>query len=99
MGSLFDRENRISVEYKDLPTHVVDAVVAIEDERFFSHHGVDIKRTAGAIVTYILNGGKSNFGGSTITQQLVKNITKDDDANWKRKVREWYRAYTLEKNR
>lgn len=97
MGSLFDRENRISVEYKDLPTHVVDAVVAIEDERFFSHHGVDIKRTAGAIVTYILNGGKSNFGGSTITQQLVKNITKDDDANWKRKVREWYRAYTLEK--
>lgn len=97
MGSLFDRENRISVEFKDLPTHVVDAVVAIEDERFFSHHGVDIKRTGGAIVTYILNGGKSNFGGSTITQQLVKNITKDSDATWKRKVREWYRAYTLEK--
>lgn len=97
MGSLFDRENRISVEYKDLPKHVVNAVVAIEDERFFSHHGVDIKRTGGAIVTYILNGGKSNFGGSTITQQLVKNITKDDDATWKRKVREWYRAYTLEK--
>lgn len=97
MGSLYDSENRISVEYKDLPTHVVDAVVAIEDERFFTHHGVDVKRTAGAIVTYVLNGGNSSFGGSTITQQLVKNIMKDDDVTWQRKIREWYRAYTLEK--
>ena len=97
IGSLYDSENRISVDYSKLPPYVVDAVVAIEDERFFSHHGVDIKRTGGAIVTYILNGGKSNFGGSTVTQQLVKNITKDDESSWKRKIREWYRAYSLEK--
>ena len=95
--SLYDEENRISVEYDDLPAHVIDAVISIEDERFFSHKGVDIKRTAGAIVTYILNGGNSDFGGSTITQQLVKKISDDDTKTWQRKVREWYRAYNLEK--
>lgn len=97
IGSLFDEENRISVEYKDIPKSVVDAVTAIEDERFFEHQGVDIKRTGAAIVTYVLNGGKSNFGGSTITQQLVKNLSKDDAKDWTRKIREWYRAYELEK--
>ncbi len=97
MFSLFDEENRISVEYKDIPTHVVDAIVAIEDERFFTHKGVDIKRTLSAIVTYVLNGGDSSFGGSTITQQLVKNVMDDKEKDWKRKVREWYRAYALEK--
>lgn len=97
IGALYDSENRISVEYKDLPKSVVDAVVAIEDERFFKHKGVDIKRTAGAIFTYIINGGKSSFGGSTLTQQLVKNLSKDDETSWTRKIREWYRAITLEK--
>lgn len=90
-------ENRIIADYKDMPQHFIDAVVSIEDERFFSHKGVDVKRTAGAIFTYIINGGKSNFGGSTITQQLVKNTMEDDDTTWQRKVREWYRAITLEK--
>lgn len=97
IGSLYDSENRISVEYKDIPENVVDAVVSIEDERFFKHKGVDVKRTAGAIFTFILNGGKSNFGGSTLTQQLVKNLSKDDETSWTRKIREWYRAINLEK--
>ena len=64
---------------------------------FFSHKGVDIKRTAGAIFTYITNNGKSDFGGSTITQQLVKNITKDKESSITRKIREWIRALKLEK--
>lgn len=97
IGTLYDSENRISIEYKDLPKSVVDSVVAIEDERFFKHKGIDVKRTAGAIFTYILNGGKSTFGGSTLTQQLVKNLSKDDETSWTRKIREWYRAYNLEK--
>lgn len=97
IATLYDVQNRVSAQYKDLPKNLVNAVVAIEDERFFTHKGVDVKRTAGAIVTYILNGGKSNFGGSTITQQLVKNITDDKESTWKRKIREWYRAYSLEK--
>ena len=96
IGKLFDSENRITIEYKDLPTHVVDAIVAIEDERFFTHKGVDLKRTVGAVFTYVVNGGKSNFGGSTITQQLVKNVTSDKESSWTRKIREWYRATVLE---
>ena len=57
---------------------------------------MDIKRTASAIITYVLHKGDSSFGGSTITQQLVKNITQDNDKAWQRKIREWYRAITLE---
>lgn len=96
IGAFFDLENRVTVEYDDIPEHVVDAVISIEDERFFKHNGVDIKRTAGAIFTYVTNGGKSSFGGSTITQQLVKNIKNDKEATWTRKIREWYRAIVLE---
>jgi len=72
------------------------AFVAIEDERFYEHDGVDIKRTAAATLTYVLNAGKSSFGGSTITQQLVKNLTEEDDRTWQRKVKEMARAYYLE---
>lgn len=96
MASLYDSENRIVVSFEDIPEDTVNAIVAIEDERFFSHHGIDIKRTLGAIVTYLANGGESSYGGSTLTQQLVKNITDDDEVAWQRKIREWYRAISLE---
>ena len=75
------------------------AYVAIEDERFREHDGVDIKRTAGAIFKTLI--GKKSFGGSSITQQLVKNITKDDTTDGmggiKRKIREWAKAYQVER--
>ena len=87
IGAFFDAENRVTVEYNDIPQSVVDAVVSIEDERFFKHNGVDLKRTVGAIFTYVTHGGKSSFGGSTITQQLVKNIKNDKEATWTRKIR------------
>ena len=96
MASLYDSENRIMVSYENIPKYTVDAVVAIEDERFFSHHGIDIKRTLGAIGSYVLNGGDSDYGASTLTQQLVKNITSDKERAWQRKIREWYRAIMLE---
>ena len=89
-------ENRYMISYDEIPKHLRDAVISIEDERFETHHGVDIKRTASAIVTYVLHKGNSSFGGSTITQQLVKNITQDNSKAWQRKIREWYRAITLE---
>ncbi|MDO4282998.1 MAG: transglycosylase domain-containing protein [Clostridia bacterium] len=94
---LYGLENRIPVEYKDLPNSVIDAVISIEDERFLTHKGIDIKRTLGAIFTYLKNGGNSSFGGSTITQQLIKNVTKDNETSIQRKIREWVRAYKLEK--
>lgn len=94
-------EKRQVISIDEMPEYLPKAYVAIEDERFEQHHGVDIKRTAGAIVTYVLNGGKSGFGGSTITQQLVKNITEEDDRGGIegviRKVKEWARAYNVEK--
>ena len=96
IGNLFDEENRVNVEYKNLPKTLVDAVVAIEDARFWTHNGVDAKRTLGAIFTYAVNAGDSSFGGSTITQQLVKNVTGDKESDWTRKIREWYRAISLE---
>lgn len=97
IGQMSSGENRLIVDYEDLPQNLIDAVVAIEDERFWTHKGVDIRRTGAAIVTYVLNRGNSSFGGSTITQQLIKNVTEDRETSWKRKIREWYRAYSLEK--
>ena len=96
-GEFHSSENRKRISYEDLPKYAIDAVIAIEDERYFTHHGVDLKRTLGAIFTYVINGGSSNFGGSTITQQLIKNSTNDKEGSWQRKIREWYRAVTLEK--
>ena len=96
IGSMSSGENRLIIDYEKLPQNLIDAVVSIEDERFFSHHGVDIKRTGAAIVSYVLHRGNSSFGGSTITQQLIKNVTEDKETSWKRKIREWYRAYMLE---
>lgn len=96
IGKMSAGENRLMIDYEDLPQDLIDAVVAIEDERFWTHEGVDIRRTGAAVVTYVLNRGNSSFGGSTITQQLIKNVTEDNETSWKRKIREWYRAYSLE---
>ena len=81
-------------DYDGIPHNLAMAFVSIEDKRFFEHDGVDWKRTFGAFVGMITNN--STFGGSTITQQLVKNITKDDDRKASRKVREIMRARYLE---
>ena len=97
MITLHGTENRIPVSYNDLPDNLVNAVISIEDERFFSHHGIDIKRTIAAAFTYITNGGSSSFGGSTITQQLIKNISNDNENSIARKIREWIRAIDIEK--
>ena len=94
---LYDTENRIWVSSSDIPENLKNAFVAIEDERFYSHMGIDVKRFAGAAIQYVTKKGSSSYGGSTITQQLVKNLTKDDDYSIKRKIQEAYRAICLEK--
>ncbi len=94
---LFDTENRIWVSSKEIPDHLKNAFVAIEDERFYSHSGVDIKRFMGAAIQYITKKGNSSYGGSTITQQLVKNLTQDDEYSVKRKIKEIYRAFNMER--
>lgn len=87
--------NRQNIDYDDIPSTLIDAYISIEDQRYFKHHGVDVKRTGGAILNYVTNRGASSFGGSTITQQLVKNLTGDDSNSISRKVKEWYYAYVL----
>lgn len=87
--------NRENINYDEIPQKLVNAYISIEDKRYFSHQGIDIKRTASAIFSYVIHRGSSSFGGSTITQQLVKNITGDDSATASRKVREWFYALIL----
>lgn len=92
---LFSSENRTWVSYNDIPSYLIEAFVSIEDERFWTHKGVDWKRTLGA--TFYFAIGKSSYGGSTITQQLIKNVTGDDDVTIQRKVKEIMTALELEK--
>lgn len=94
-------ENRTWVPIENMPEYLPKMFVALEDERFYSHKGVDIKRTAGATVGFIFGRGSSSYGGSTITQQLIKNTYKDDKdtglAGVQRKIREMARAINTEK--
>lgn len=93
---LHGNENREWTDFADIPEHVRNAAVAIEDERFYKHRGFDILSTSKAAFNYIFKRSTSR-GASTITQQLVKNLTGDSDKNVTRKVKEILRAVNLEK--
>ncbi|MEE1160791.1 MAG: transglycosylase domain-containing protein, partial [Acutalibacteraceae bacterium] len=80
-----------------VPQCLKDAFIAIEDERFDTHSGVDWKRTAAAVGNKLLKFDSSEFGGSTITQQLIKNVTNDKGRNAMRKFREIVRALLIER--
>ncbi len=91
---------RIATDIDKLPNYVKYAFVSIEDERFYSHEGVDYKRTGAAVLNLILSklgASDDSFGGSTITQQLIKNITHDDEHTMDRKMREIFSAMKFEK--
>lgn len=87
---------RVWVDYEDIPWYMEKALVAIEDKRFYEHKGVDWYRTAGAFVTMFAKMDTS-YGGSTITQQLIKNLTGKDDVTIQRKLTEIFGALELEK--
>ncbi len=88
-------ENRIDASWDEIPEDLKNAVIAVEDQRFRTHNGVDIKRILGALVTNLLNDNVQ--GGSTITQQLIKLTMLTSDQNYKRKLQEAYLALQLEK--
>lgn len=90
-------ENSEWCSYYELPNNLKNAFIAIEDHRFYEHNGVNWPRTIQATLSYIANFGRASFGGSTITQQLVKNLTGDNMVTPKRKIEEILRAQDLEK--
>lgn len=97
LASISRNANRIPVKLEDIPKHVQYAFVYTEDERFYEHDGVDWKRTFTSFLNEILNIFGRRQGGSTITQQLVKNITRYDDPTWERKMTEITQASAIEK--
>ena len=94
---LYGSENSVWVSYTQIPENLVDAFVAIEDRDFWSHNGIDWVRTAGAVLNYIIPFDPKQGGGSTITQQAIKNLTDDKDYTPQRKIQEILRAINLEK--
>ena len=99
LTKLHSDSNSIWVEPDAIASCFKDAIVSIEDERFYKHNGVDIKRTAGATVEYVwakLRGKSATYGGSTITQQTIKNITEEKDQTATRKIKEIMRAIAFE---
>jgi penicillin-binding protein 1A len=96
LGTLHGQQNRKLATFDEIPVHMIEALVAIEDKRFFQHNGVDWKRTGGAFREMFLPGG-SSYGGSTITQQLIKNLTDEKDFTVARKIQEILRALDFEK--
>ena len=90
-----DREQRELVKLEDVPRHLVDAIFAVEDQRFESHHGIDPRRIAGALLAN-LRAGRVAQGGSTLTQQLVKNFFLTPERTLRRKLQEGAMALIVE---
>ncbi len=89
-------ENRIWVSIDKMPDMLQKAFIAIEDERFEKHKGVDWRRTISAAGNFFFEFSDTEFGGSSITQQLIKNITSDKARDYTRKIREIARALYVE---
>ncbi len=94
--NLSGEEHRVWVNYEDIPWYMEKAVVAIEDKRFYEHKGVDWYRTFGAFIEMFARM-QTSYGGSTITQQLIKNLTGADEVTIQRKLTEIFGALELEK--
>lgn len=92
---LYSTDNSLAVSYSQIPKRLIQAFVSIEDKRFFEHNGVDLITTGKSFLNYFT--GSFSGGGSTITQQLIKNATGEDQVTIQRKVEEIFRAINLEK--
>ena len=95
-SAVYNTEKQLYAEYDEIPEDLKNAFVAIEDKRFYSHRGVDWYRTFGAALNYVFKF-RDSFGASTITQQLVKNVTGKDEYQIERKLQEIFSAHSLEK--
>ena len=92
--------NREYIAFSSVKSTFIDeAFIAIEDERFNEHIGIDPRRIGSAILSALINGGSPTHGGSTITQQTVKLVSGDDEVSAQRKIQEWYKAIRLEQQK
>ena len=101
MDNVITREQRYVVKSEEIPDNLKKAFVAIEDERFYEHKGIDVKRVFGVIASNIkskLSGSNMVQGASTITQQLIKNAVLTNEFSYERKIKEMYLALELEKH-
>lgn len=94
----FARERRVQLQYSDFPPVLINAYLSAEDKTFFSHHGVDVPGFFGAIVDYVskIGSGERARGGSTITQQVAKNLLIGDEYSPTRKIKEMILAWRME---
>jgi len=98
LGKMFDEENRVVIPFKDIPKHVQHAVIAMEDERFYEHHGFDLKAMVRSVISALDPTGRMvRGGGSTITQQLTRNVFLTLDPKLNRKIAELVMARKIEK--
>ncbi|MGI8467061.1 MAG: penicillin-binding protein 1A [Pyrinomonadaceae bacterium] len=93
----FALEKRIPIKEQDIPQNVEDALLAIEDSRFYSHIGIDPYRIVGVVAKKVMSPGSRMEGGSTITQQLTKNLFLSKDQTLTRKFSEWLMALEIER--
>ncbi len=93
--------NSVWVDLDEIPVHLQNALIAIEDERFWEHEGVDWQRTVSAMANLLMNRvfhlGSTEYGGSTITQQLIRVTTQNKDHSIERKINEILAAIELER--
>lgn len=97
IAQLHGVENREWVNLNRIPKNMQEAIKAIEDKRFDEHNGVDWRRTGFAVLNLFIKRSDNKQGGSTITQQLIKNLTGQNEVSIERKLREIFRALNLEK--
>lgn len=92
----FGEERRSYIKIENVPQNMKDAVIAIEDRRFYQHHGVDLKGVIRAVVTNLEGGSKE--GASTITMQVARNFFLSSERNYKRKINEALLALKIEQS-
>ena len=96
LQQIYTTTDREWAVYEEIPKDLINAAIAIEDKRFYEHQGVDWITTVKACANMFF-GSSSEFGGSTITQQLIKNLTEEDGGTVQRKVLEIFRAQQFER--
>lgn len=90
-------QKRTLINLDQIPNHAVQATIAVEDKNFYKHRGISFLGITRAIIVDILRGGKASQGGSTLTQQFVKNAILTNEKKISRKIKEWVLSYEIEK--